>query len=317
VPKHILTSQDKEEILLKSDKFTAKQLAEQYNCSRSTILKLWMDNDYHKPTGYSYYVDDHYFSNIDTPNKAYIIGLIASDGNIYKRDEHQGQIRLSLQNTESEYNLLTAILSDMRATHPIKKTTLVSNGVQREYISVTIVSDQIYNDLFSIGITPQKTWTMDIEYVLNNIPRRFVNDFLRGYFDGDGCITGVNKNRPSSTHIHIAMPMQNANMLKQYLLSFGIDSLALADNRSGKYAHPFGRIEFFGANKYIFLKWIYYKDCICLQRKYDSAMKYCNLVEKNITNRSENIKATNQYNIFLEHNKVIGGEPYDQSEKNK
>ena len=84
MPKHILTPEDRQEILLKSDRYTAKQLAEQYGCSRSTILKLWMDSNYHKPIGFSYYVNDNYFSNINSANKAYIVGLIASDGNVYK-----------------------------------------------------------------------------------------------------------------------------------------------------------------------------------------------------------------------------------------
>ena len=47
-----LTNDEKQEILLKSNKFTAKQLSEQYGCSRSTILKLWMGNDYHKPLSF-------------------------------------------------------------------------------------------------------------------------------------------------------------------------------------------------------------------------------------------------------------------------
>lgn len=64
MPKYILTDKDKKEILSKSDKFTAKQLSEQYGCSRSTILKIWMDNDYHKPRSFSYYVNDNYFSEI-------------------------------------------------------------------------------------------------------------------------------------------------------------------------------------------------------------------------------------------------------------
>lgn len=81
-----LTNDEKQEILLKSDRFTAKQLSEQYGCSRSMILKLWMDNDYHKPSGFSYYVNNNYFSSIDSKNKAYILGLIASDGNIYIKE---------------------------------------------------------------------------------------------------------------------------------------------------------------------------------------------------------------------------------------
>ena len=311
MPKCILTNEDKEDILSKSDKFTAKQLAEQYGCSRSTILKLWIDNDYHKPLGFSYYVNDNYFSKIDTANKAYIMGLIASDGNLYKRDNHQGQIRLSFQYGDSEYNLLENILMDMNSTHPIQRNVKTLNEKTFEYIAITIVSQQIFEDLCNMGITQQKTWLMNIKQVINQIPKQFIRDFLRGYFDGDGSITGISKNKPSSVSVNIAMPLQNAKLLQQILHSLGLEAVAQEDNRPNKYSHPFGRFEFFGVNKYIFLKWIYYEGCLCLQRKYDLALQYCNLVENNITNRAENINAVNQYCTFLKQNKMIKEEELD------
>ena len=245
MPKCILTREDKEEILLKSDKFTAKQLAEQYGCSRSTILKLWMDHNYHKPLGFSYYVDNDYFSKINTANKAYIVGLIASDGNVYKRKGHQGQIRFCFQNGSSEYNLLKCILNDMQATHPIKKETRTNNNQEYEYISATIVSEQIYNDLLNIGIIPQKTWSMNIGNIMSNIPKEFIRDFLRGYFDGDGSITNSEKNlnKPSYIHINIAMPLNNAKVLGEYLSSLNIFTKPTEDKR--EYKHSFCTLCFF------------------------------------------------------------------------
>lgn len=304
MPKYILTDDDRKEILSKSDKFTAKQLSEQYRCSRSTILKLWMDNNYHKPPSFSYYVDDNYFSEINTANKAYIIGLIASDGNIYKRKtkRHQGQLRISLQNGNSEYNLLQYILDDMNATHPIQHNTIKYGDKEREYISFTIVSDQIYNNLIDIGISPKKTWIMDINVVISNIPREFIRDFLRGYFDGDGSIVipKYKTNFPGKVSANISMPLQSAEKLQSFLSIYNIETRITEDKR--KYTYPFGNLCFHGKNKYIFLKWIYYDGCMCLQRKYDKVLHYCRLVEGNPTNRRENIKAIEEYNEFTIQN---------------
>lgn len=300
--KRYLTDAEKIEILSKSDRFTAKQLAEQYGCSRSTVLKIWMDNDYHKPPVFSYYVDNSYFSTIDTANKAYVVGLIASDGNVCKRDGHDGQIRLSMQYQNSEYELLKQILSDMNATHPIIQRCIRRNEKQLEYISIDIVSQKQFEDLYKIGIMQNKTWNMNIGHVIDNIPKQFVQDFLRGYFDGDGSITRKNgdESKPSSFGVSIAMPLENAKRLQQYLSEANISSVVQEDKRN--YSHPFGSIRFNGVNKYIFLKWIYYKDCLCLERKYDLAIKYCNLIENNTTNRAENIRAVEQFNKFTEQN---------------
>ena len=115
-----LTNEEKSEILLKSDRYTARQLAEQYGCSRSMILKIWMENNYHKPKSFNYYVNNQYFNTIDSPIKAYALGLIASDGNLYKRNSQQGQIKIYLEKTDEE--VLRLILKDMGSTHPIKST---------------------------------------------------------------------------------------------------------------------------------------------------------------------------------------------------
>jgi hypothetical protein len=190
----------------------------------------------------------------------------------------------------------------MKATYPIKRTTIISNGQEREYISTTIVSEQIFNDLLKIGITPKKTWSMNILNIISYIPQQFIRDFLRGYFDGDGSITNsqAHPNKPSYINVSIAMPLSSGKALQKYLSSLNIFVTLQEDKR--KYTHPFCNVCFFGVNKYVFLKWIYYDNCLCLQRKYDRALYYCYLIENNITNRSENKKAINQYNEFTQQN---------------
>lgn len=190
----------------------------------------------------------------------------------------------------------------MDATHPIVKTCVARNGKQFEYIAINIVSEKLFEYICKMGITPKKTWTMNLKQIIDSIPKQFIRDFLRGYFDGDGSIN-VSQNeglKPSSFAVNISMPLDNAEWLQWYLYGLNISSSIQEDKR--KYSHPFGTISFFGVNKYVFLKWIYYNECLCLQRKYDLATKYCNLVESNLTNRVENIRAIEQFKIFTEQN---------------
>lgn len=290
-----LTKEQKQEILQQSDRLTARQLAEQYGCSRSLILKIWMDNNYHKPLGFHYYVDDNYFSSIDSANKAYILGFIASDGNVYKRAGHKGQLRLCLKDGDSERKLLQQILEDMRATNHIKSST--NNG--RSYIAIDIVSQQIFEDLCSIGVAPNKTWGLNINKIINNIPLEFYCDFIRGYFDGDGCITSTDNKKPSGIRISIACPSYSAPDFIKILNDVGIVISFIKDKRQEKYKNDFGVLSLSGYNKYIFLKYLYYPNCMCLERKLQRAIVYCDLIECNSTNRAENIKAMEKYEQFL------------------
>ena len=242
--KGFLSEDDKKYILSISDRHTALEISKMYNCSRSTILKLWMDEKYNKNgLSYKYYVDHNYFEEINTPNKAYMIGFIASDGNIYKRKNgnYQYQLQISLQ--QRDYKFLQDILKDMKSTNPVK--FLTTNG--HDYAVITIVSNKICEDLINLGLMENKTWNLNIETILNNIPVCFHRDFFRGYFDGDGFFAISKKELPSYMYIGYVMPLKNAELIYEYFKNIGIECSVKEDKR--KYSHPFGRVDFFGYNK--------------------------------------------------------------------
>ena len=49
-----------------------------------------------------YVFNENYFSSIDSEDKAYLLGFICTDGNIYKRDGHQTQLQISLKDCDDE-----------------------------------------------------------------------------------------------------------------------------------------------------------------------------------------------------------------------
>lgn len=292
-----LTNEEKSEILLKSDRYTARQLAEQYGCSRSMILKIWMENNYHKPKSFNYYVNNQYFNTIDSPIKAYALGLIASDGNLYKRNSQQGQIKIYLEKTDEE--VLRLILKDMGSTHPIK----YSKHNDTLECGFTIVSQEIFDNLTTIGIGTNKTWEMDLNKILDNIPFIYYNDFIRGYFDGDGCISHTENKLPSKISVSIAMPLKTGEQIKSILNRIGIECSIYIDKHRN-YKYDFCSVEFFGKNKYIFLKYLYENNCICMERKFKRALQYFYLIENNTSNRKENSIAIDEYNIFCNNLKL-------------
>ena len=53
----------------------------------------------------------------------------------------------------------------------------------------------IYKDICNLGGQERKSNTM----IFPNIPKEYLPDFIRGYFDGDGCITLIKGNRVNSS----------------------------------------------------------------------------------------------------------------------
>lgn len=93
-----LSEQDKKEILEKYETETSSKLCKQYNVPRGMITKLWWDNNLSGKRKWTYPFNEDYFEEIDSEEKAYWLGFLMADGNVYKpKNGRQGLISISLQ----------------------------------------------------------------------------------------------------------------------------------------------------------------------------------------------------------------------------
>lgn len=126
-----------------------------------------------------YTVDDSYFSSIDSPNKAYILGFIITDGTIsYNRPN----IQISLARVDRDH--LINIKQELGYTGPINDSQVWLNGKCFQKSTLSITSPMLKNDLISLGITSNKSSTVKIP----DINPKYYPDLLRGLFDGDGTV---------------------------------------------------------------------------------------------------------------------------------
>lgn len=271
-------------------KKTKVALAKELNCSAAFIKKIWEENHLCGTISTVYSYNEDYFKKIDTPQKAYFLGFIAADGNLYRREGHQGLISLSLKDADIE--ILQFFKQELETEKPIQK---VQDKRHEDTVMATlqITSDKLFNQLLELGIGIRKTFDLSIKEICSKIPKKFIPSFIHGYFDGDGSIDvptgGIGK-----SHVRIAGPLKNLNDFQMILKEFNIDSSVLQDKR--KYSQPFGSIEFKNTTeKYMFLKFIYSLKVKCLIRKEDRATDLINRIENNSTNQCENLKAVNFY----------------------
>lgn len=149
-------------------------------------------------------INENYFENIDTPEKAYLLGFIQADGSI-RRDLSQLTIT---QKDDEQWWILN----------------MIRDFIQPDAKSLTIHNDKICSDLFNKGIVPRKTYedTEDtINKLWNSIPKKFKTDFLRGLLDGDGNIQWFYQTETSKTqscNIRFTGNVYLMNIISQYLL---------------------------------------------------------------------------------------------------
>ena len=128
-----------------------------------------------------------YFSKIDSHNKAYLLGWMFSDGYICK-NPYGYTLGIALQ-TQDKY-ILEFIATELGL--PISKISKYKNSYK-----LCVNERTVCEDLIALGVVEDKSHT---EIHVPNIPEEFLNSFIAGVFDGDGCVT-FKQNRYQSVSI--------------------------------------------------------------------------------------------------------------------
>ena len=80
-----LTKEEEYYILSQYEFKSSTDLSKELEVSRALITKIWRVNGLSGKSSRIYYCDFDFFENIDSPAKAYFLGVMASDGCVYKR----------------------------------------------------------------------------------------------------------------------------------------------------------------------------------------------------------------------------------------
>lgn len=140
--------------------------------------------------------NERYFEKIDSPDKAYFLGLMASDGNISPR---LTAARIAL--VESDSDILESFRTYL-GKEPPKLTTKAQKtkfGFSRTQKQIVLSRKLLVEDLLNHGLTPNKSTTLKMSCDLKG----FEKHFLRGVWDGDGSITERRFNVCSASQVFI------------------------------------------------------------------------------------------------------------------
>lgn len=132
-------------------------------------------------------MDENYFEKIDTEGKAYFLGFLLADGCVSegKKNEKQNwQSSVSLQIQNRDSKILEIFKNETESNKKIVFLTTRNN------CKISLNSDKLCQDLINLGVTPRKTFTAKFP-TFDQVPETLIHHFMRGLFDGDGCIYGI------------------------------------------------------------------------------------------------------------------------------
>lgn len=138
-------------------------------------------------------IDEIFFEKIDNHIKAQILGMIYADGCLYKQKNHNTfALTISLKSEDGYYlNNINFILKNERPIKISKISTLKKDGSYAYAARFSTNNYKIAQDIQKLGVHPRKS--LDLKFpTLDQVPEEFISSFLRGYFEGDGCICKSN-----------------------------------------------------------------------------------------------------------------------------
>ena len=241
-----------------------RELSEKYNFPRQTFTGWLLAKGYNvenRRAMKSFNV--HYFDVIDTEEKAYWLGFLFADGAITKYN--------------SSYNIeLSLKLGDKSHVEKFAKALgkeYVNNN--STYRSRCIVgSKHMFEILSSYGCTPRKSLTLKFPNKSIFKDESLVRHFIRGYFDGDGCMSFGNKEHTVPS-INI---LGTEDFLDGIQKEYGTSKSYCMDSRSKNNVTKI--LSFDKKQAYNFAKYLYENSTIYLERKYERYKQYCRLYQE-------------------------------------
>lgn len=164
---------------------SATEISKMFKVSPPTIVKILKDfnvvwrNNSHR----IYDLKEDYFDCLDTSNKLYFLGLLFADGCLSNHNE----ISISLQ--EKDSYILEIFKDELCSNRPIEFRDYSSKNINGEKYQnqyrLRVDSSHMFQTLESYGLCRNKSLVLDFPC---DIPSQYLNDFIRGYWDGDGYI---------------------------------------------------------------------------------------------------------------------------------
>ena len=252
-------------------------MSEKLNRTRSSVQNKC--NKLGLKTKSKYYYNQDYFENIDTEDKAYWLGFIFADGYISVNPETRNW-ELGIELSTKDKKHLQKFNKSLNENIAIKDT--VRDKTNDDFIKanftyasrIRIYSKKMTTDLIKLGISNCKTYH---EFGLPSIEKKLIIPFIRGFFDGDGCV-GLEKNRSCLRCDFCSVNLQFLNEIRDFLFqNYNIKSYISTEGKKYKSTIPCYRLYIRGLNNsYNFCKLLYDNSQIFLDRKKDKYEKIVN-----------------------------------------
>lgn len=166
------------------DGIGSSKISKMFGYTKRKIVNVLRENNIKIIGTKRYNVNDNFFEVINNEENAYWLGFLFADGYVRFRNGKYGEVNLKLQ--FKDHNHVELFKKTINSNNPIKDS--INNKGHKE-TSLSLYSTKMATDLTKLGCVENKTKLIRVP----TIPNELMRHFIRGYFDGDGCISQGSK----------------------------------------------------------------------------------------------------------------------------
>jgi hypothetical protein len=240
------------------------KLARKYNTCESSILQLLKRNSITVRPIRILDVDQSYFEEINTEDKAFFLGLMITDG-----CNHGTHFSISLVDED----IVQKFKYYLQAETEVRKRDLRGENCQYQY-HLDVSSVKMCKDLSKLGCIPRKTFftTFASDDI---VPKDLKRHYIRGLVCGDGCITRDKKR--NAWYVNIVGTRALCQGVSDFIwkeLGF-CGSVHICQKGTVLY-----RVAFSGRDQVSkFLHYVFDDAVVCMNRKHQKYLQFCKEVD--------------------------------------
>lgn len=246
--------------LYKTGEYSIMQLCKIYDLDRNALSKYFKKCGVEIKTHPNEKNCNHdSFENIDNEDKAYWLGFMYADGCV---SSNRNTIEIGLKVEDKGH--LEKFKSFIESEHAIK----FHKGNLGDSYRISIRSNKMKSDLIKLGCIPKKSLTLTFPNE-QQLPKEFIKYFIRGYFDGDGCLSVTKKGE----YVDMIGTMDFLKEVKTILLEMDIKATIMPLATKNRDSNNYRLILTNKQGRKDFLNYIYKGANVYLDRKYEKFLK--------------------------------------------
>ena len=277
---HIINIAIEEYLNTPEEERSLTKLGEKYGIKRQTLSKHLKDRGY-EVINYQNRLrcDETVFDKINNEEAAYWLGFLYADGNISSTGNRL-EVRLSIK----DLSHLEKFRSFLKLSTEIR--TGISNG--NGFCHLAVRNKHLWETLNTLGCYPQKSLILKfpkIDIFIGN-KKELVKHFIRGYIDGDGCLSLYKQSNGSiRTELNLVGTLSFVTSINKLFKNKGYIRNKSCTNWENKaYSLSFSSVP---SRK--IARFLYENSNIYLERKYNKYLEFCSLEDENPLRKSSKI----------------------------